>query len=180
MRATSVLTPVKGRAVPMEQVPDPVFAQLMTGPGAAVDPPREVVDAVRVGAVAQRPPLTVGADESVRDVARKLTGERATAAFVDLPDGPGIVSDADPFQAVKHALAEGNFDDVLISTLPNRVSEWLRADLPHKVQRLGVPVTVISQEEDPASAVLEATWWPTRSRDQPRSTRAGRAPGMRI
>jgi glucose-specific phosphotransferase system IIA component len=46
MRATSVLAPVKGRAVPMEQVPDPVFAQLMTGPGAAVDPLREVVDAV--------------------------------------------------------------------------------------------------------------------------------------
>jgi PTS system glucose-specific IIA component len=46
MPATSVLAPVKGRAVPMEQVPDPVFAQLMTGPGAAVDPAREVVDAV--------------------------------------------------------------------------------------------------------------------------------------
>jgi PTS system glucose-specific IIA component len=46
MPATSVLASVQGRAVPMEQVPDPVFAQLMTGPGAAVDPPREVVDAV--------------------------------------------------------------------------------------------------------------------------------------
>jgi glucose-specific phosphotransferase system IIA component len=46
MSATSVLAPVKGRAVPLEQVPDPVFAQLMTGPGAAVDPAREVVDAV--------------------------------------------------------------------------------------------------------------------------------------
>jgi sugar PTS system EIIA component len=46
MSATSVLAPVKGRAVRMEEVPDPVFAQLMTGPGAAVDPPREVVDAV--------------------------------------------------------------------------------------------------------------------------------------
>jgi|SRR5690242_2369857 glucose-specific phosphotransferase system IIA component len=46
MSATPVLTPVAGRAVPMEQVPDPVFAQLMTGPGAAVDPAREVVEAV--------------------------------------------------------------------------------------------------------------------------------------
>jgi PTS system glucose-specific IIA component len=46
MPTTSVLASVKGRAVPMEQVPDPVFAQLMTGPGAAVDPPREVVEAV--------------------------------------------------------------------------------------------------------------------------------------
>ena len=46
MSATSVLAPVKGRAVAMQDVPDPVFAQLMVGPGAAVDPPREVVDAV--------------------------------------------------------------------------------------------------------------------------------------
>jgi sugar PTS system EIIA component len=46
MSATSILAPVKGRAVRMEEVPDPVFAQLMVGPGAAVDPPREVVDAV--------------------------------------------------------------------------------------------------------------------------------------
>ena len=30
----------------MADVPDPVFAQNMVGPGAAVDPPREVVDAV--------------------------------------------------------------------------------------------------------------------------------------
>jgi phosphotransferase system IIA component len=40
MSATPVLAPVKGRAVPMEQVPDPVFAQLMTGPWAAGDPAR--------------------------------------------------------------------------------------------------------------------------------------------
>jgi CBS domain-containing protein len=49
----------------------------------------------RVGAVARRPAVTVGPDETVRDVARTLTDERATAAFVDLPDGPGMVSDAD-------------------------------------------------------------------------------------
>src|ERR1700745_3303630 len=66
------------------------------------------------------------------------TLESAVSLLERAAHGPvaGIVSDADPFQAVKHALADGNFDDVLISTLPNRVSEWLRADLPHKVQRL--------------------------------------------
>lgn len=46
MSATPVLAPVPGRAVRMEDVPDPVFAQLMVGPGAAIDPPRGVVDAV--------------------------------------------------------------------------------------------------------------------------------------
>ena len=42
---------------------------------------------------------------------------------------------------------EDRFDDVLISTLPRRRSEWLRRDLPHRVERLGLPVTVISEKE---------------------------------
>jgi len=49
----------------------------------------------RVGAVAQRPPVTVQPDSPAGDVARTLTEARVTAAFVDLPDGPGIVTDAD-------------------------------------------------------------------------------------
>ena len=43
---TSVLAPVGGRAVPLQDVPDPVFSQGMAGYGAAIDPPRGVVDAV--------------------------------------------------------------------------------------------------------------------------------------
>jgi PTS system glucose-specific IIA component len=43
---TQVLAPVAGRAVRLHDVPDPVFSQGMVGYGAAVDPPREVVEAV--------------------------------------------------------------------------------------------------------------------------------------
>jgi PTS system glucose-specific IIA component len=43
---TSVLAPVGGRAVPLQDVPDPVFSQGMVGYGAAVDPPRGVIDAI--------------------------------------------------------------------------------------------------------------------------------------
>jgi PTS system glucose-specific IIA component len=43
---TSVLAPIAGRAVPLQDVPDPVFSQGMVGYGAAVDPPRGVIDAV--------------------------------------------------------------------------------------------------------------------------------------
>ena len=46
MSTTSVQAPVKGRAVPLQDVPDPVFAQGMVGYGAAVDPPRAVIEAV--------------------------------------------------------------------------------------------------------------------------------------
>ena len=46
MSTTPVLAPVAGRAVPLNDVPDPVFSQGMVGYGAAIDPPRGVIDAV--------------------------------------------------------------------------------------------------------------------------------------
>jgi sugar PTS system EIIA component len=46
MSQTSVLAPVAGRAVLLEDVPDPVFSQGMVGYGAAIDPARGVIDAV--------------------------------------------------------------------------------------------------------------------------------------
>jgi N-acetylglucosamine PTS system EIICBA or EIICB component len=44
--STVILAPLQGRAVPMQQVPDATFAQGIVGFGAAIDPPREIVDAV--------------------------------------------------------------------------------------------------------------------------------------
>jgi glucose-specific phosphotransferase system IIA component len=46
MTELAVLAPVPGRALAMSEVPDPVFAGAMVGPGAAVEPLRESVDAV--------------------------------------------------------------------------------------------------------------------------------------
>lgn len=46
MSQTPVLAPVAGRAVRLEDVPDPVFSAGMVGYGAAIDPPRGVIEAV--------------------------------------------------------------------------------------------------------------------------------------
>ncbi len=44
--AARVLAPLRGRVVRLDEVPDPIFSQAIVGPGAAIDPPRAVVDVV--------------------------------------------------------------------------------------------------------------------------------------
>ena len=46
MGSTLVLAPVDGRALALTDVPDPVFSQGMGGYGAAIDPRREIIDAL--------------------------------------------------------------------------------------------------------------------------------------
>src|SRR5688572_8681173 len=48
----------------------------------------------------------------------------------------GTIGDTDPFIAVEHEVQRGGFDEIIVSTLPARVSHWLRRDLPHRVEGL--------------------------------------------
>ena len=54
----------------------------------------------------------------------------------------------DPLESIREVIAGGNYDDVLISTLPKPRSEWLRKDLPTRVSELGIPVSVITPPEE--------------------------------
>jgi hypothetical protein len=56
----------------------------------------------------------------------------------------GLIGDPDPLVAIHDALAREPFDEVIVSTLPARVSHWLRRDLPSRVEQLGLPVTVVT------------------------------------
>lgn len=46
MGPLAVLSPVPGRVVPLAEVPDPVFAGALVGPGSAIDPQRGPITAV--------------------------------------------------------------------------------------------------------------------------------------
>ena len=59
-----------------------------------------------------------------------------------------LTGEQDPFEAIRKVVADGDFDLVIISTLPRRVSKWLRRDLPRRVESLGVPVKVITPEPE--------------------------------
>ena len=64
----------------------------------------------------------------------------------------GIVGVPEPFAAVQLAMKEQAYDEVVISTLQTRISHWLKRDLPQRVERLGVPVTVVTAS--PAAAMM--------------------------
>lgn len=53
----------------------------------------------------------------------------------------GSVGDAEPLMAVQDAVNLGNYDEIIISTLPLGVSRWLKLDLVSKTKALGLPVT---------------------------------------
>jgi hypothetical protein len=65
--------------------------------------------------------------------------ERATGGEVD-----GMVGDPEPLAAIQDAINTRGFDEIIISTLPSRVSRWLKLDLPSKAAGLGLPVTTIT------------------------------------
>ena len=77
-----------------------------------------------------------------------LTIELAVPLLEEAAGGhvEALIGDEDAFAAVRQVLEDLDVDEVIISTLPERVSHWLRVDLPSRVERLGVPVTVVIAE----------------------------------
>jgi hypothetical protein len=71
----------------------------------------------------------------------------------------GVVGDTDPFVAVRDAVTRFGIDEILISTLPERVSRWLRRDLPHRVEQFGLPVSVVvaQQAERPLTRAADSS-----------------------
>jgi hypothetical protein len=87
---------------------------------------------------------SAGEAQTVIDQALPLLSEASGATV------KGIVGDPDPAAAIQDAINLYGFDEVIISTLPARVSRWLKLDLASKVSGMGLPVTTVTPGNLPA------------------------------
>jgi len=116
-----------------------------------VVPATPIIDFAQMAAMPMMGGLPV-VPESPED-ARKVAEERLAAALTQLEavqaQIEGRVGDPDPVRAVETALKGQQFDEIIVSTLPNRVSHWLRQDLPCRLERkFGLPVIHVAQHSN--------------------------------
>jgi hypothetical protein len=69
---------------------------------------------------------------------------RMLSKAVGAPVGGIVAEGEDPYAGIALALRQRAYDEILISTLPEAGSRWLQDDLPARVRRLGVDVTVVT------------------------------------
>jgi hypothetical protein len=84
--------------------------------------------------------------EDVEPDEAQLVLDLALPLLEEAVGGPveGMIGDPEPLSAVQDAVNLRGFDEIIVSTLPVRVSRWLRIDLPSKLSLLGLPVTTVS------------------------------------
>jgi len=81
------------------------------------------------------------------------TGRRRVRAALESLRDTGLevqcrVGDADPVTALREVWDPDRYDEVIVSTLPSRMSKWLQIDLPRRAGRItGVPVRHVEAAE---------------------------------
>jgi hypothetical protein len=85
-------------------------------------------------------PQDAGKDEAQRALDHALP-KLSEAAGQEVT---GSIGDAEPLMAIQDAVNLGNYQEIIISTLPLGISRWLKLDLISKARGLGLPVTHVA------------------------------------
>jgi len=88
-------------------------------------------------------------------IARTLAEGRLEHELARLREGgaeaDGEVVDPIPIDAIRKLASREEIDEIIVSTLPRRLSRWMAMDLPHRVRRATkLPVTHISGPAGPS------------------------------
>ena len=76
------------------------------------------------------------------DDALRLVSRAAGKPVTAVANGP------DAAVTVHDLVAAGDYDEIILATVPAHHARWHHHDLPQKIQKLGVPVTVVPPELD--------------------------------
>jgi hypothetical protein len=93
-------------------------------------------------------PQDAGEDEAHRALEEALPKLSAAAGH----EVTGSTGDPEPLMAIQDAVNLGDYDEIIISTLPLRLSRWLKLDLVSKTRALGLPVTHVEGLDAPVGA----------------------------
>jgi len=87
------------------------------------------------------PPATD--DEATTQARQRLSQMLADLAALGVPV-QGDLGSSSPLEAMEKVFTDHQFDEIIMVTLPQIISRWLRADLPRQAERrFGLPVTTI-------------------------------------
>jgi hypothetical protein len=83
-------------------------------------------------------------DEEETAQARQRLSQMLSALAAMGVAADGDLGSSSPLEAMEKVLTGHQLDEIIVATLPRRVSRWLGADLPHQAERrFGLPLTTI-------------------------------------
>ena len=59
-----------------------------------------------------------------------------------------VATSPNAYDDITAELEAGNYEEIILSTLPHHLSHWLHTDLPRRVAQLGYPVTTVTPTHD--------------------------------
>lgn len=82
-------------------------------------------------------------EEATAQARQRLDQRLAELAALGAPV-EGDLGSPDPMEAMEKVLTDRQFDEIIVATLPRRISRWLDADVPDRAERrFGLPLTTI-------------------------------------
>jgi GABA permease len=131
------------------ELTEAIRERLEAGPGSVY----VLVPNTRAGDLASRvarsAPLAPAVGEATVDTQATEHAQHRLGQLMDDLRGLGVdvdggLGDEDPLKAATGLLERQQFDEIILSTLPQPISRWLGMDLPARLHRhSGLPVTTI-------------------------------------